>query len=64
MSQLDGVLPIIESVADLADQEILATAAERYSVLRRFSPRFLGRFASSRTRLSTPSWPPSNFSRR
>ena len=44
MRQLDGVLPIIESVADVADQEILATAAERYTVLRRFSPRFLDAF--------------------
>jgi len=44
MKQLDGVLPIIESVADVADQEILVTAAERYSVLRRFSPRFLEAF--------------------
>jgi len=44
MRQLDGVLPIIEAVADVADQEILVTAAERYSVLRRFSPRFLEAF--------------------
>jgi hypothetical protein len=44
MRQLDGVLPIIESVAGVADQEILVTAAERYSVLRRFSPRFLEAF--------------------
>jgi hypothetical protein len=44
MRQLDGVLPIIESVADVADQDILVTAAERYSVLRRFSPRFLEAF--------------------
>jgi TnpA family transposase len=44
MRQLDGVLPIIESVADAADQDILVTAAERYSVLRRFSPRLLEAF--------------------
>jgi TnpA family transposase len=44
MRQLDGVLPIIEAVADVADPEILVTAAERYSVLRRFSPRFLEAF--------------------
>jgi TnpA family transposase len=44
MRQLDGVLPIIEAVADVADQEILVTAAERYSVLRRFSPRLLEAF--------------------
>ena len=39
MKRLDGALPIIDSVADVADQDILITAAERYSVLRRFSPR-------------------------
>src|SRR6266851_2728653 len=44
MRLLDGVLPIIESVADIADPEILVTAAERYSVLRRCSPRFLDAF--------------------
>ena len=44
MKQLDGVLPVIEAVADVADQDILVTAAERYSVLRRFSPRFLAAF--------------------
>jgi hypothetical protein len=31
-------------VADVADQYILVTASERYSVLRRFSPRFLAAF--------------------
>jgi hypothetical protein len=31
-------------VADVADQHILVTAAERYAVLRRFSPRFLAAF--------------------
>ena len=44
MQQLEDVLPIIGSVADVADQDILITAAERYSVLRRFSPRFLASF--------------------
>src|SRR5690349_1179165 len=44
MAQLDGVLPVIGAVADVADQDILVTAAERYSVLRRFSPRFLAAF--------------------
>ena len=44
MKQLDGVLPIIGAVADVADQDIFVTAAERYSVLRRFSPRFLAAF--------------------
>jgi hypothetical protein len=44
MAQLDGVLPVIGAAADVADQDILVTAAERYSVLRRFSPRFLAAF--------------------
>lgn len=44
MKRLDGALPIIESVAETADQEILVTAAERYAVLRRFTPRFLEAF--------------------
>ena len=35
MAQLDGVLPVIGAVADVADEDILVTAAERYSVLRR-----------------------------
>ena len=38
MKRLDQALPIIGSVADVADQDPLVTAAERYSVLRRFSP--------------------------
>jgi hypothetical protein len=44
MAQLDGVLPVIGAVAGVADQNLLVTAAERYSVLRRFSPRFLVAF--------------------
>jgi TnpA family transposase len=44
MEQLNGVLPVIGAVADVADQDILVTAAERYSVLRRFNPRFLAAF--------------------
>jgi TnpA family transposase len=44
MAQLDGVLPVIGAVADVADQDILVTAAERYSVLRRFAPRLLAAF--------------------
>jgi hypothetical protein len=44
LRQLDDILPIIGAVADVADQDILVTAAERYSVLRRFSPRFLATF--------------------
>jgi hypothetical protein len=42
--RLDDVLPIIGAVAEVADQDILVTAAERYSVLRRFSARFLVAF--------------------
>ena len=41
---LDQALPVIDAVADVADVDTLATAAERYSVLRRFSPRFLAAF--------------------
>jgi len=44
MAQLERALPTIEAVADVADQDILLTAAEKYSVLRRFSPRFLASF--------------------
>jgi TnpA family transposase len=44
LKRLDDALPIIGAVAEVADQDILVTAAERYSVLRRFSPRFLTAF--------------------
>src|SRR5215472_1911330 len=44
MRRLDEALPIIGAAAEVADQDILITAAERYSVLRRFSPRFLTAF--------------------
>jgi len=44
LAKLDQALPVIEAVAGIADVEILATAAERYAVLRRFSPRFLAAF--------------------
>ena len=44
MKRLEDALPIVGSVADVADQDILVTAAERYSVLRRFSQRFLNAF--------------------
>ena len=65
MEQLDGVLPVIGAVADVADQDILVTAAERYSVLRRFSPRFLAAFDFQVEHAATiPCWPPSNFSGR
>jgi len=35
VAQLDGVLPVIGAVADVADQDILVPAAERYPVLLR-----------------------------
>jgi hypothetical protein len=54
MKQLDDVLPVIGSVADVAEKDILITAAERYSVLRRFSPRLLKSFEF---RSSTPNDP-------
>jgi hypothetical protein len=41
MKQLDDVLPVIGAVVD---QDTRVTAAERYSVLRRFSPHFLAAF--------------------
>jgi hypothetical protein len=44
LKRLDDTLPIIGAVAEVAGQDILATAVERYSVLRRFSPRFLAAF--------------------
>ncbi len=44
LAKLDQALPVIEAVTGVADVEILATAAERYAVLRRFSPRFLAAF--------------------
>ncbi len=44
LGRLDQVLPVIDAVAGVADVEILATVAERYAVLRRFSPRFLAAF--------------------
>jgi len=44
LAKLDQALPVIEAVAGVADVEILATAAEKYGVLRRFSPRFLSAF--------------------
>jgi hypothetical protein len=44
MQRLEDVLPIIRAVSEVADQDLLVTAAERYSVLRRFIPRFLAAF--------------------
>ncbi len=44
LARLDEALPVIDAVAGVTDQEILVTAAERYAVLRRFSPRFLAAF--------------------
>lgn len=54
MEQLDNVLPVIGAVADVAGQDILITAAERYSVLRRFSPRFLAAFDFRSTTSNDP----------
>jgi hypothetical protein len=56
LKRLDEALPIIGTVAEVADQDILVTAAERYSVLRRFSSRFLAAFRSSRTCRKTRCW--------
>ena len=64
MAQLDGVLPVIGAVADVADEDILVTAAERYSVLRRFTPRFLAAFDFRSNTPNDPCWPPSIFSGR
>jgi TnpA family transposase len=44
MKRLEESLPIIGAVADVAEQDLLVTAAERYSALRRFSPRLLAAF--------------------
>ena len=44
MKKRDDVLPVIGAVANVAEQDILITAAERYGVPRRFSPRFLKAF--------------------
>jgi len=54
MARLERALPIIESVAHVAEQDILVTAAEKYTVLRRFTPRFLDAF---RFQSSTPNEP-------
>ena len=51
LGKLDQALPVIDAVAGVADVEILATAAEKYAVMRRFSPRFLAAF---RFQSSTP----------
>lgn len=64
LAKLDEALPVIEAVADVADVEILATAAEKYAVLRRFSPRFLAAFRFQSGSRTTPCSPPSTCSRR
>ena len=46
----------------VADQDILVTAAEKYSVLRRFSPRFLDAFRFQSNAPNDPCWPRSNSS--
>jgi hypothetical protein len=51
IAKLDQALPVIDAVAVVAGVEILATAAEKYAVVRRFSPRFL---AALRFQSSTP----------
>ncbi|MGI4795848.1 MAG: Tn3 family transposase, partial [Janthinobacterium lividum] len=51
LGKLDQALPVIDAVAGVADVEILGTAAEKYAVVRRFSPRFLAAF---RFQSSTP----------
>jgi hypothetical protein len=55
MAQLDGVLPVVGAVADVADQDILVTAAERYSVpgsVRASSPPL----TSGLARRTIPCW--------
>ncbi|MGZ9083587.1 MAG: DUF4158 domain-containing protein [Rhodoplanes sp.] len=64
LKRLDDALPIIGAVADVADQDILITAAERYSVLRRFSPRFLAAFRFQSSVPQDRSWPRSRSSKR
>jgi TnpA family transposase len=44
MARLEGALPVIDAAAGAAEPEILVTAAERYTVLRRFASRLLGAF--------------------
>jgi hypothetical protein len=44
MGKLDQARPVIDAVASVADVEILATAAEKYAIVRRFSPRFMAAF--------------------
>ena len=44
LKRLDDALADHRRGREVADQDILVTAAERYSVLRRFSPRFLAAF--------------------
>jgi TnpA family transposase len=54
MNRLERALPIIESTSHIADQDILMTAAEKYSVLRRFSHRFLEAFRFQSNVLNDP----------
>ncbi len=54
MKRLDEALPVIDAVTDVADQDILVTAAERHAVLRRFSPRFLEAFRFQSNTLHDP----------
>jgi hypothetical protein len=50
LKRLEEALPVIDSVTGIADEDILVTASERYSVLRRFVPRLLGAFRFRSTR--------------
>ena len=63
MARLERALPVLNSVAHVADQDILVTAAEKYAVLRRFPPQgSWTRSGSSPTRRTIPCWPPWNCS--
>ena len=42
--RLEAALPVIDSVSDVAEQDILVTAAERYGAMRRFAPQLLNAF--------------------
>ena len=54
LKRLEEALPVIDSVTGIADEDILVTASERYSVLRRFVPRLLGAFRFRSTRQDDP----------
>ena len=65
MAQLDRALPTIEAVADVADQDILLTAAEKHTPSCGASARASWQaFNSSPTSRTTQCLPPSKRSRR